>query len=167
MSAATAKSSDGQIWRNKESDKGVSRSKTYLPSEIFQLRYQIDGECCRGAAKRITHEEIGLLEENMRAFKSQTRTMDLEARARTDFHFHQLIVKFSAIQLFIDLQLALREMFINAAQTNSSEHRSTWQPVAEHENIIEALKRRDPDEALYFMQSHVVRSARRRCIAGF
>lgn len=102
----------------------------------------------------------------MRAFKNQTRTMDLEARAKTDFHFHQLIVKFSGIKLFIDLQLALRDMFIKAAQTTSSQHCSTWQPVAEHENIIEALKRRDPDEALYFMQSHVARSASRLSIAG-
>ena len=49
---------------------------------------------------------------------------------------------------------------------NSSQFCSTWQPVAEHENIIEALKRRDPDEALYFMQSHVARSASRLSIAG-
>ena len=102
----------------------------------------------------------------MRTFKSQTRAMDLEARAKTDFDFHQLIVEFSEIQLFVDLHLALRGMFIQAVQINSSQFCSTWQPVAEHENIIEALKRRDPDEALYFMQSHVARSASRLSIAG-
>jgi len=166
ISAATTQSPDGHTWYE-ESDKGVVGQKIYLPSEIFQLRYQMEGECCRAAAQRITQEEIEQLEENMRAFKEQTRTMDLKARAKTDFHFHHLIVKFSGIQLFIDLQLLLRDMLMKSAQTASSQHRSTWQPVAEHENITEALKQRDPDEALYFMQSHVVRSACRLCIAGF
>ena len=36
----------------------------------------------------------------MRTFKSQTRAMDLEARAKTDFDFHQLIVEFSEISIF-------------------------------------------------------------------
>jgi len=35
------------------------------------------------------------------------------------------------------------------------------EPVAEHEKIIEALKRRDPDEALYYLRSHIIRSADR------
>ena len=91
----------------------------------------------------------------MRTFKSQTRAMDLEARAKTDFDFHQLIVEFSEIQLFVDLHLALRGMFIQAVQINSSQFCSTWQPVAEHENIIEALKRRDPDEARFISCSRM------------
>ena len=166
VSAATPQSPDANTWYNEENGKEVDGPKIYLPSEIFQLRYQIEGQSCRLAAKRITEEEIEQLETNMRTFKSQTRAMDLEARAKTDFDFHQLIVEFSEIQLFVDLHLALRGLFIKAVQINSSQYCSTWQPVAEHENIIEALKRRDPDEALYFMQSHVARSASRLSIAG-
>ena len=45
-------------------------------------------------------EEIEQLETNMRTFKSQTRAMDLEARAKTDFDFHQLIVEFSEFNFF-------------------------------------------------------------------
>ena len=42
-----------------------------------------------------------------------------------------------------------------------SQYTRAWEPVAEHEKIIEALKRRDPDEALYYLRSHIVRSADR------
>jgi DNA-binding GntR family transcriptional regulator len=41
---------------------------------------------------------------------------------------------------------------------SASQHCATWQPVAEHENTTAAAKLRDADEALYFMQSHVVGS---------
>lgn len=95
VSAATPQSPDANTWYNEENGKEVDGPKIYLPSEIFQLRYQIEGQSCRLAAKRITEEEIEQLETNMRTFKSQTRAMDLEARAKTDFDFHQLIVEFS------------------------------------------------------------------------
>ena len=43
-----------------------------------------------------------------------------------------------------------------------SEARSRgWEPVVEHERIVEALGRQDADEARYYMQSHIVRSAER------
>ena len=41
------------------------------------------------------------------------------------------------------------------------QYNRAWEPVAEHERILEALRRRDPDEARYYMQSHIVRSAER------
>jgi DNA-binding FadR family transcriptional regulator len=46
-----------------------------------------------------------------------------------------------------------------------SQYSRAWEPVAEHDKIIEALKRRDPDEALYYTHSHIVRSADRSGIA--
>ena len=33
--------------------------------------------------------------------------------------------------------------------------------MVEHERILEALRRLDPDEAVYYMQSHIVRSSER------
>ena len=98
-------------------------------------------------------------------FKAQTRAMDLEASARTDFEFHQLIVEFSGVRLFRDLHLYFRDVIMQAVQMYRSQYSRAWEPVAEHEKIIEALKRRDPDEALYYAHSHIVRSADRLGIA--
>jgi DNA-binding FadR family transcriptional regulator len=50
---------------------------------------------------------------------------------------------------------------MQAVQMYRAQHPRAWEPVAEHERIVEALKRRDPDEALYYLQSHIVRSADR------
>jgi GntR family transcriptional regulator, transcriptional repressor for pyruvate dehydrogenase complex len=113
------------------------------------------------AAMRITDAEIQQLEEDLGIFKGQTRAADLEASARTDFEFHQLIVEFSGVRLFRDLHLYFRDVIMQAVQMYRSQYTRAWEPVVEYEKIIEALKRRNPDEALYYLRSHIVRSADR------
>ncbi|MEQ8348652.1 MAG: FCD domain-containing protein [Sneathiellaceae bacterium] len=137
------------------------RDKTYPKSEISRFRYLIEGQSGRLAAMRITDAQIRRLEDNLTAFKSQIRSLDLEASAQTDFEFHQLIVEFSGVRLFADLHLGFREVIMQAVRMHRSQHIRAWEPVAEHEKILEALKRRDPDEALYYLHSHIVRSADR------
>lgn len=150
---------------NQESNGELPSKKTYPKSEISRFRYLIEGQSGRLAAMRITDAEIQQLEDNLKVFKAQTRAMDLEASARTDFEFHQLIVEFSGVRLFRDLHLYFRDVIMQAVQMYRSQYSRAWEPVAEHEKIIEALKRRDPDEALYYTRSHIVRSADRLGIA--
>jgi GntR family transcriptional repressor for pyruvate dehydrogenase complex len=121
----------------------------------------IEGQSGRLAAMRITDSQLESLEANLNAFKSQTRAMDLEASATTDYEFHQLIVQFSGVKLFADLHLACRELVMQAVKIPRAQYNRAWEPVVEHERIVEALKRRDPDEVRYYMQSHIVRSADR------
>jgi GntR family transcriptional repressor for pyruvate dehydrogenase complex len=146
---------------NVEGDGEFPSKKTYPKSEISRFRYLIEGQSGRLAAMRITDREIAQLERNLNTFKSQTRDIDLEASAQTDFEFHQLIVEFSGVRLFRDLHLHFRDVILQAVQMYRSQYSRAWEPVAEHEKIIEALKRRDPDEALYYARSHIVRSADR------
>jgi GntR family transcriptional regulator, transcriptional repressor for pyruvate dehydrogenase complex len=146
---------------NEESNGELPSKKTYPKSEISRFRYLIEGQSGRLAAMRITDTEIQQLEENLKIFKAQTRAMDLEASACTDFEFHQLIVGFSGVRLFRDLHLYFRDVVMQAVKMYRSQYSRAWEPVAEHEKIIEALKRRDPDEALYYARSHIVRSADR------
>jgi len=150
---------------DEESNGELPSRKTYPKSEISRFRYLIEGQSGRLAAMRITDAELQQLEENLKIFKAQTRAMDLEASARTDFEFHQLIVEFSGVRLFRDLHLYFRDVIMQAVQMYRSQYSRAWEPVAEHEKIIEALKRRDPDEALYYTRSHIVRSADRLGIA--
>lgn len=144
-----------------ETNANLPSTSIYPKSEISRFRYLIEAQSGRLAAMRITEPEIQQLEANLRIFKAQTRAMDLEASAKTDFDFHQLIVDFSGVRLFRDLHLHFRDVIMQAVQMYRSQYTRAWEPVAEHEKIIEALKRRDPDEALYYLRSHIVRSADR------
>ncbi len=162
LGASTKASSPGiDLSSGLRSPQDFASDVVYPKSEISRFRYLIEGQSARLAAMRITEAEIGQLERNLITFKSQTRAIDLEASAQTDFEFHQLIVAFSGIGLFRDLHLHFRDVILQAVQMYRSQYSRAWEPVSEHEKIIEALKRRDPDEALYYAHSHIVRSADR------
>ena len=164
-SHASPQRDSSSVSLNGTSELELPSKKTYPKSEISRFRYLIEGQSGRLAAMRITDGEIQQLEENLNIFKAQTRAIDLEASARTDFAFHQLIVEFSGVRLFRDLHLYFREIIMQAVQMYRSQYTRAWEPVVEHEKILEALKRRDPDEALYYLRSHIVRSADRLGIA--
>jgi GntR family transcriptional repressor for pyruvate dehydrogenase complex len=134
---------------------------TYSKLDVCQFRYVVEGQCARLAAMRITDEQIAALERNLSSFKTQTRAAEREASAATDFDFHQLFVQFAGVPLFTDLHLNLRDLIMRAVRMPSSQYNRAWEPVVEHERILEAIKRRDPDETRYYMQSHIVRSAER------
>ena len=157
--------SDVKVSRSASSERNdggaLPWNRTYSTSEISRFRYLIEGQAGRLAAMRITDDQIRQLEENLSTFKKQTRDMDLESSAQTDFEFHQIIVELSGVRLFADLHLLFRDVVMQAVQMYRSQHSRAWEPVTEHERILEALKRRDPDEALYYLQSHIVRSADR------
>jgi GntR family transcriptional regulator, transcriptional repressor for pyruvate dehydrogenase complex len=161
VSAAHRNGAGAEHWTGPADAQPHPSQRTYPKSEISRFRYLIEGQSGRLAAMRITDDEIRQLEGNLAVFKTQTRSMNLDASARTDFEFHQMIVDFSGVRLFSDLHLLFRNVIMQAVQMYQSQHTRAWEPVAEHEKIIEALKRRDPDEALYYLHSHIVRSADR------
>ena len=140
---------------------GLMAEAGYSKLDVCQFRYVVEGQCARLAAMRVTEEQIAALERNLGQFKNETRAGELEASAATDFDFHQLFVQFAGVSLFTDLHLGLRELIMRAVRMPSSQYNRAWEPVVEHERILEAIKRRDPDESRYYMQSHIVRSAER------
>jgi DNA-binding FadR family transcriptional regulator len=119
-----------------EGSQELASKKTYPKSEISRFRYLIEGQSGRLAAMRITDGEIAQLEKNLNTFKNQTRAMDLEASAQTDFEFHQLIVEFSGVRLFRDLHLYFRDVIMQAVQMYGSQYSRAWEPVAEHDKIM-------------------------------
>jgi GntR family transcriptional repressor for pyruvate dehydrogenase complex len=134
---------------------------TYSRFDLCQFRYMLEGQAARLAAMRLTDSDIEGLEVNLQKFKAQTRAKAMHDVARTDFEFHNTIVRLAGVQLFTDLHNAHRAMLIEMIEMPRSQLNRAWEPVVEHERILEALRRRDPDEARYYMQSHIVRSSER------
>jgi len=133
----------------------------YSKLDMCRFRYMLEGQTARLAAMRITDGDIEALERNLHRFKAETRAADLHAAAGTDFAFHHLVVGCAGVALFTDLHAGHRPDLLNMIEMPRTLYNRAWEPVVEHERIIEALKRRDPDEARYYMESHIVRSSER------
>ena len=135
--------------------------RKYSNLDLCQFRHMLEGQAARLAAMRIHDEDLTALERNLHTFRSQIRALDVHEASATDLEFHNMIVRISGVQLFIDLHDGFRNMLMEMIELPQKVYNRAWEPVIEHERILEALKRRDPDEARYYMQSHIVRSAER------
>jgi len=133
----------------------------YSKLDVCRFRHLIEGHTAKLAALRITDAELDELNLNLSVFKEQTRALDFAASARTDVDFHRQIVEIAGVQLFTDLHGGCRQLLLETLTMPPTMRNRGWEPVVEHERILEALRRRDPDEALYYAQSHIVRSAER------
>jgi GntR family transcriptional repressor for pyruvate dehydrogenase complex len=140
---------------------GADAQPPYSKLDMCRFRYMLEGQTVRLAAMRITDRHIEALDRNLARFKAQTRATDLHAAAATDFAFHHLIVGYAGVPLFTDLHASHQTHLLSMIEMPRTLYNRAWEPVVEHERILEALKRRDPDEARYYMESHIVRSAER------
>jgi GntR family transcriptional repressor for pyruvate dehydrogenase complex len=133
----------------------------YTPAEVYQFRFVNEGYAARLAAMHATEEQLAMLRDNFRQLKEAVRNGELVTYSQRDFEFHRSIMAFTENRLFIDLYDRYSTVFQESQRLPLSWHRRLWEPVNEHENILQALEKRDGDSASYFMHVHIVRAAHR------
>lgn len=133
----------------------------YPALDLCRFRHMLEGQAARLAAMRVTDAQLDEMALNLRTFREQVRAMALQDASVTDFAFHSLIVEACGVRLFADLHASHRDMLTEIIRMPRSSYNRAWEPVVEHERILEAFRRRDPEEARYYVQSHIVRSAER------
>jgi len=135
-------------------------SARYSPAEVYQVRYITESQAARLAAMTLTPPEIDRLKDNLQAFRTAARVFDLDAFSRVDFEFHSLIMLLSRNRLLADVHHSYANVLIESARLPVTREK-LWDPVAEHERIVEALVMNDPDGASYHMRRHLSRTAHR------
>jgi len=149
--SAVAESGSTMSWRF---------SARYSPAEVYQVRYIAESQAAQLAAMTLTAPEINLLKDNLQAFRTAAQTFDVEAFARVDFEFHAMIMRFSRNRLLCDIHHSFAKVLIESTKLPITREK-LWDPVAEHERVIEAFVMNDPEGAGYYMRRHLSRTAHR------
>lgn len=123
--------------------------------DVFQCRAVIEGLSARLAAERATPEEISALRDCFAPFVNDNS--DLEAYARADRQFHQLIMKYSGNAVINRLEL-LTNIHLTAFQAGLL--RTPKDTLPEHRSIIEAIAAGDGPMAERRMRGHIEASGR-------
>ena len=139
--------------------------KRYSPSEVYQFRFVTEGHAARLAAKRASPSELAALVQNLKDFKEAVREQDLVASSQLDFGFHRLLMECSGNRVFADLYGSYGSVLLESQRLPLTQRERLWEPVTEHENVVHAIEKRDPDGACYFMHVHILRAADRGGIA--
>ena len=133
---------------------------------VLELRIAVETESAALAAVRRTPENIGALRQALDAFISALE----EGRDAVgpDFQFHLEIARASQNPHFVDLMGTLGGMMIPRARLEppgplTPDRQAYLRRVnAEHESIVDAISRQDPEAARAAMRTHLANSRERR-----
>lgn len=135
-------------------------------SEIYQVREQLEGFAARIAAEQMSEENIKKLEQEINLLNTLASEGQLAKVVDSDIRLHKLILAATQNSRLTELLGTLDDQMhrVRARFPQSS----TWldATLAEHANIVNAIKARDGDEAEIAMKTHL-RSAREHAIRQF
>jgi GntR family transcriptional regulator, transcriptional repressor for pyruvate dehydrogenase complex len=133
----------------------------YTEQDVYELRLLLEARAARLAAEKVTSQTLANLTACLAAMKDAIRQGDLLTAALKDFEFHDIIIALSGNRLFKEIHDMNRETILETQKMPLARHARLWEPVQEHERILQALEQRDPDGAAYLMQLHIIRAAER------
>jgi GntR family transcriptional repressor for pyruvate dehydrogenase complex len=133
---------------------------------VLELRIAVETESAALAATRRTPENLQTLRNALQAFIAAVD----EGRDAVgpDFQFHLEIARATQNQHFVELMGTLGGMMIPRARLEppgplTPERQAYLRRVnAEHESIVEAISRQDPEAARAAMRTHLANSRERR-----
>ena len=133
---------------------------------VLELRIAVETESAALAAMRRTPENLATLRRALHAFLAAVA----EGRDAVgpDFQFHLEIARATQNHHFVDLMGTLGGMMIPRARLEppgplTAEREAYLKRVnSEHESIVEAISRQDPEAARAAMRTHLANSRERR-----
>lgn len=133
--------------------------------ELYLTRAALEGLCALRAAQRIGPEGVEELDAIMKSIHDATVAGDLDTIDMLGKRFHERIIAFSGLNYIPTLLRSIEAMIDRyRARTIASPGRP-WDAFREHERIVDALRRRDPEAARVSMQDHIL-SAYRKAIGS-
>jgi DNA-binding GntR family transcriptional regulator len=133
-------------------------------SEIYYIRESLEGCAGRLAAKRITEEQLLVLEGLLTATRA-TGHSDYDERARINDQFHMTIAEASGSRRLVEMIGALREFFVNADWLKRYDRESAQEALEDHCQIVAALRARSSDRIERLIRRHL-KSAYGKLLSG-
>ncbi|AWK85830.1 GntR family transcriptional regulator [Azospirillum thermophilum] len=133
----------------------VAPLKLHRMVQMFEVMSEIEGLCCRYAARRMSEEEKQALKRIHEESKAHMRARDLDAYYALNRAFHEALQAGShneplqeiARSLFVRLAPYRRYQLNHPARVDDS--------FVEHDAVVEAVLAGDPERAYQAMRRHV------------
>lgn len=123
--------------------------------DIYAIRSLIEGLAARWAAKKITEKQLKELEEIIELTEFYTTKHNMEHLHELDTRFHEIIYEASNSKplrhILSDFHHYVQRTRMESIATPGRAQKSTQ----EHKAILEAIKKRDPEEAERLTNLHV------------
>jgi len=138
-------------------NQGMMVSKVSIKDiqEVLQIRGVLEGLASRLAAKLIKKEEIKVLEKYIEQMEYYTNKNDSLAFSEMDAEFHELILNICGNSRLIQFRKNLSDQAHRYRIRSLSIPGRLKYSLKEHQEIVEALKRKDSEQADRLSQRHI------------
>ena len=134
----------------------VRSALTISPRELLtyaELRSAIEVQAVRQAAERATADDVAALEELLRELHDFDRPY--EQALEIDFRFHRKLVDIAGNELMQNVMEVIYEFVLAQMARTTPPPRNNELGHRLHEEIVTAIRRRDPDAAERAMRAHM------------
>jgi GntR family transcriptional repressor for pyruvate dehydrogenase complex len=133
----------------------------YSLRDVFQTRLLIESELCRLCAGARDEAALLSLEKSNTVFEEAWKEGDLMAHVDADLRFHRTIAEGCSNRMLLRLYHSVQELLSETQRQPipNTEPARMVQSIAEHRNIITALRRGDAGRASEAMHVHIRNTA--------
>jgi len=128
--------------------------------QIIEFRTQVEGLAARLAASRMTPEQIEELQKIHAALDRSAAEMDIDTFVTQDRAFHTLLARGAQNRYVEDALNKLYNLHLRLWYFLYRKQGGLRETVHEHQELIEALVRRDAEASELAMRAYVMRIAR-------
>lgn len=122
---------------------------------VLQIRGVLEGLAARLAIKMISEEEIKELEKYQKQMEYYTKKDDVLAFSEMDAEFHELILNICGNNKLIQIRKNISDQAHRYRIRSLSIPGRLKYSLKEHQEIVEALKRKDAEQADRLSQKHI------------
>jgi len=133
----------------------VSNASVEDVQEVLQIRGVLEGLAARLATKTINEEEIKELEKYQKRMEHYTNKDDVLAFSEMDAEFHELILNICGNNRLIQIRKNLSDQAHRYRIRSLSVPGRLKYSLREHQEIVEALKRKNSEQADRLSQKHI------------
>jgi len=133
----------------------VSNASVEDVQEVLQIRGVLEGLAARLATKTINEEEIKELEKYQKRMEHYTNKDEVLAFSEMDAEFHELILNICGNNRLIQIRKNLSDQAHRYRIRSLSIPGRLKYSLKEHQEIVEALKRKNAEQADRLSQKHI------------
>lgn len=123
--------------------------------DIYDMLIVLEGAAARLACRNISSGQIEKLEEYNFLFEETLKRHDPELLFQLNHRFHWVITEAADNQYLIEMRLRFRRLIDNISRTFAQIPEQCRVTIAEHRQILDALKARNPSLAEFTMKEHL------------
>jgi DNA-binding FadR family transcriptional regulator len=134
---------------------GAVEGSPGIPYLLLEARRIIEVSVAELAAARRDEQDLASMEEALDAMRAAAQAGDVDSFVTADIAFHQAVLDAAGNPFISALFDPLGQLLVEARRQTSSHSDIRTHAIQQHQNVLSAIRARDPEQARWAMHGHL------------